>query len=108
MTFITNKTLHRRTFLRGVGATVALPHASRLAHICARTATVAYASTVPITLISRGISFWITGATVTGTAAACGASRCDCWAELPKHAGSVTAASAATNRPSETRISKNP
>jgi hypothetical protein len=25
MTFITNKTLHRRTFLRGVGATVALP-----------------------------------------------------------------------------------
>ncbi len=57
--------------------------------ICARTTTVLYASVVPIRLISRGMSFWTTGATFTGTPGVCGAdaSRCVCCAELPKHAG---------------------
>ena len=39
--------------------------------ICARTATVENASTVPITPISSGIAFCTTGAVATGTAAAC-------------------------------------
>ena len=57
--------------------------------ICARTATVEYASTVPTTLTSSGISFSTTRSTVTGTAGAAAPGLGAC-ASLAEHAGSTT------------------
>src|SRR4029079_17892432 len=54
--------------------------------ICARTATLEYASAVPTTEISSGMSFRTTGATVTGTAAAPPAPWRGACASLPVHA----------------------